>query len=72
MLGDFQADGWQLENLPAFAVPGLKLPVRGFHRRAAFGTTLIFAKPMLDNVIGMGNLFEGIAAAAFLPSALAG
>jgi hypothetical protein len=70
VLGDFEANGREFENLPAlaaFAFKGFRERVRG-QGRTAFGTGSAGLKAMLRNMIGVGGLVQGVAGMTLLPS----
>jgi len=57
-----QPDGGKLEGLPALAALGVEFSFALGESRAALRAALLVAEPVLDDVIGIGNPLEGVAA----------
>jgi len=71
VFGDLDADGREVEDLAAFAPGGVEFAGARAERLAAFGAALVGSDAVLDDVVGICDLPQGIARMPFLAARLA-
>lgn len=71
MLGNFEPDRRQFEDLTTFAMLGGERFANLVHGRLTLRAEVLLAEPMLDDVVGIGDALEGVSAPPLLSALFA-
>ena len=71
MLGNFEPDRRQFEDLTTFAMLAGERFANLVHGRLALRASVRLAEPMLDDVVGIGDALEGVSAPPLLSARFA-